>query len=139
MAEVLFAEGSYAIMGACFAVHKEKGCGFLEPVYQECMEIELEHLGIPFEAQKELRLTYRGRELRSKYIPDLVCFGRIIVELKAVTALAEEQVAQVLNYLHATGMELGILVNFGHYPKLEYRRIALSDKGRRHTKRSTRR
>ena len=139
MAELLYPEESYAIMGACFAVYGDKGCGFHEPVYQECMEIELEHLGLPFEAQKELRLTYRGRELRSRLIPDLICFGKIIVELKAVTALNEEHVAQVLNYLHATGHELGILVNFGHHPKLECRRIALSDHKARRPKRSPRR
>ncbi len=139
MAELLFPEESYAIMGACFAVYKDKGCGFNEPVYQECMEIELAHLGIPFEAQRELRLTYRGKALRSKFVPDLICFERIIVELKAVSKLADEHEAQVLNYLHATRMELGILANFGHWPKLESRRIALSNQGRRRPRRSRRR
>ena len=128
MSKLLYPKESYAIMGACFEVYKDKGCGFLEPVYQECMEIELEYQGIPFEAQKQLRLTYRGRELRSKFIPDLICFDKIIVELKAVSALTDEHESQVLNYLNATGMELGVLVNFGHYPKVEYRRIALTKK-----------
>ena len=126
MPEILYPEESYAIVGACFAVYNDKGCGFHEPVYQECTEIEMELQGIPFDAQKELHLTYRGRELRQKYIPDLICYGKIVVELKAVSELTDEHEAQVLNYLHATGMELGILVNFGHYPKLECRRIALS-------------
>jgi len=129
MPDLIYPEESYKIVGACFEVYKEKGCGFLEAAYQECMEIELGLQGIPFEAKKELTLTYKGRELKTKYIPDLICFGKIIVELKAVEELAEEHEAQVLNYLHATGMALGILVNFGHHPKLEYRRLALTQKG----------
>ncbi|HPD17118.1 MAG TPA: GxxExxY protein [Planctomycetota bacterium] len=131
MAELLYPRESHKIMGACFAVYREKGCGFTEPIYQECMEIELECQGIPFEPQEQLTLAYRGRQLRQKFIPDLVCYGSIIVELKAVSELTEEHEAQVLNYLNATGMKLGILVNFGHYSKVEYRRIALSlGKGR---------
>jgi GxxExxY protein len=91
------------------------------------MEIELEYQKLPFCAQKRLKLTYRGRELKKTLKPDLVCFDKIIVELKAVTQLIEEHRAQVLNYLNATGMQLGILVNFGHYPKLEYKRLVLTD------------
>jgi GxxExxY protein len=128
MSELIYPEESYKIVGACFEVYKEKGCGFLDGAYQECMEIELELQGIPFVPKQELTLTYKGRELKTKYIPDLICFGKIIVELKAVDELAEEHEAQVLNYLHATGMELGLLVNFGHHPKLEYRRLALTRK-----------
>ena len=132
MSELVYPQESYAIMGACFAVYNDKGCGFHEPVYQECMEIELELQGIPFEAHRELRLTYRGRELRQRYIPDLICYDKIIVELKAVSYLTQDHDAQVLNYLNASGMQLGILANFGHYPKLECRRIALTrDKSRR--------
>lgn len=127
MAQLLYSEETYRILGACFEVYKEKGCGFLEPVYQECLEIELEHQGIPFDTQRQLRLTYRGRELRQKYIPDLICFDKIIVELKAVSKLADEHEAQMLNYLHATGLSVGLLVNFGHCPKLEYRRMVLTD------------
>jgi GxxExxY protein len=124
--ELVYPEESYRIVGACFEVYREKGCGFLEAVYQECLEIELGLQGIPFESRKELRLAYKGRELQGRYIPDLICFGKIIVELKAVETLATEHQAQVLNYLHAAGMPLGILVNFGHYPKLQYRRLALT-------------
>lgn len=125
MAEIVYKDESYAIMGACFNVYKDKGHGFLEPVYQECMEIELEYQQIPFEAQKELGLRYRDRPLRQTYRADLICHGKILVELKAVSALADEHRAQVLNYLNATGFRLGLLVNFGRYPKLEYERIVL--------------
>ncbi|MGA2242113.1 MAG: GxxExxY protein [Verrucomicrobiota bacterium] len=116
---------SYEIMGACFEVYKEKGNGFLETVYQECLEIEFAGRKIPFKVQPELSLTYKGRTLKSKFKPDFICYDKIVVELKAVTALTDEHRAQVQNYLRATGMKLGLLVNFGHYPKLEYERIVL--------------
>ena len=125
MVDILYKDESYRIMGACFEVYKVKGSGFLEPVYQECLEIELELLGIPFKAQSELQLHYKGRVLKSKYIPDFICYEKIIIELKAVKALADEHRAQVHNYLKATGIRLGLLSNFGHYPKLEYERIVL--------------
>ena len=116
---------SFEIMGACFEVYKEKGNGFLESVYQECLEIEFAGRKIPFKVQPELSLTYKGHLLRSKFKPDFICYDKIVVELKAVTALSNEHRAQVQNYLRATGMKLGLLVNFGHYPKLEYERIVL--------------
>jgi GxxExxY protein len=121
--KIVFKDESYKIMGACFEVYKEKGPGFVEPVYQECLEIELGLQGIPFVAQGELELTYKGRQLRQTYRPDFVCFGKIIVEIKAVSALADEHRAQVHNYLKATGYRLGLLVNFSHHPQLEYERI----------------
>ena len=124
---LLYRDESYAIMGACFNVYNEKGCGFLEPVYQECMEIELEFQKIPFVSEKSLKLSYRGKELKQTYEPDFVCYDKIILELKAVKQLANEHRAQVLNYLRATGMQLGLLVNFGSYPKLEYERIVLTE------------
>ena len=120
---ILFKEESYQIIGACFEVYTEKGCGFLEPVYQECLEHELEIQGIPWEAQVGLPLTYKGRPLKQRYFSDFICFGKIILEIKAVSKLASEHRAQVLNYLNATGYELGLLVNFGHHPKLEWERI----------------
>ena len=122
--QIVYEEESYAIVGACFAVSNDKGCGFLEPVYQECLQIEFEHQRIPAIAKPSLTLSYRGRTLQQTYQPDFVCYGKIIVELKAVSAIADEHRAQLLNYLHATGFELGLLVNFGHYPRLEYERIA---------------
>src|SRR5438093_6141256 len=124
MTEIIHKTESYAINGACFEVYNEKGCGFLEPVYQECLEIEFEYQRIPTIAKPSLMLSYRGRILSQTYEPDYVCFGKIIVELRAVSALTDEHRAQLLNYLHATAFELGLLVNFGHYPKLEYERIA---------------
>ena len=124
MTEIIFKKESYAIIGACFEVYNAKGSGFLEPVYHECLAIEFEHQRIPAISKPSLTLSYRGQILTQTYEPDYVCFGKIIVELKAVSALTDEHRAQLLNYLHATGFELGLLVNFGHYPKLEYERIA---------------
>ena len=114
---------SYAIIGACFAVYKNKGCGFLEPVYHECLEIEFELRQVPFLSKPPQTLRYRGRTLVQTFTPDFLCYGRIILEIKAGSALADEHRAQVLNYLSATDCELGLLVNFGHYPKLEYERL----------------
>jgi GxxExxY protein len=105
-------------------VYNEKGCGFLEPVYHECLAIEFEHQRIPAISKPSLTLSYRGRILMQTYEPDFICFGKIVLELKTVSALADEHRAQVLNYLHATGFDLGLLANFGHYPQLEYQRIA---------------
>jgi GxxExxY protein len=124
MTEIIYRKESYAIMGACFEVYNEKACGFLEPVYQECLGIEFQYQRIPAIAKPSLALNYRGRILKQNYEPDYVCFEKIIVELKAVSALVDEHRAQLLNYLHATRFELGLLVNFGHFPGLEYERIA---------------
>src|SRR6266481_8778880 len=124
MAEIIYKSESYAIIGASFEVYNEKGCGFLEPVYQECLGIEFEYQRIPAIAKPSLTLSYRGRILKQTYEADYVRFGKIIVELKAVSALTDEHRAQLLNYLHTAGFDLGLLVNFGHYPKLEYERIA---------------
>lgn len=123
--ELLYKEESYAIIGACFEVYKEKGNGFVEPVSQECLELEMTAKEIPFTAQGALKLTYKGTELKQRYIPDFLCFDRVILEIKAVKQLTDEHRAQVLNYLKATGLRLGLLVNFGHYPKVEYERIIL--------------
>ncbi len=126
--DLIYRDECYAIMGGCFAVYRDKGCGFLEPVYQECMEIELAFLGIPTVPKPKLELEYRGKKLQQGYEPDFVCYGKIILELKAVGNLCDEHRAQVLNYLNATGFELGLLVNFGHYPKVEWERIAKTRK-----------
>src|SRR6266496_909628 len=124
MPEIIYKEQSYAIVGACFEVYNEKGCGFLEPVYQECLGIEFECQRIPAIAKPSLVLSYRGRVLLQTYQPGYVCLDKIILEIKAVSKLTDEHRAQLLNYLHAAGFELGLLVNFGHYPGLAYERIA---------------
>lgn len=126
--DLLYKDEAFRIIGACMAVYKEKGHGFVEPVYQECVEIELDRLGIGFSSQVPLALTYRSRKLRNTYIPDVICFDKIIVELKAVKNLTDEHRAQLLNYLKASAMELGLLVNFGHHPGLEWERIVLTRK-----------
>ena len=116
-------EESYAIVGACMAVYKDKGCGFLEPVYHECLTIELELRGIPFISKPLQTLQYRGRTLIQTFAPDFLCYDKIILEIKATSVLVDEHRAQVLNYLSATGGELALPVNFGHYPRLEYERL----------------
>lgn len=120
---IVYKDESYRIIGAVFEVYKDKGCGFLEAVYQECLAIELEVQSIPAVEKSPLRLEYKGRELKQKYEPDFLCFGKIVVEIKAVKSLIDEHRAQVVNYLKATGMELGILINFGHFPKVQHERF----------------
>jgi GxxExxY protein len=121
---IIYKLESYEIMGACFEVYKEKGSGFMESVYQECLEIELGERKVPIQVQPELLLAYKCRPLKCRFKPDFICYDKIILELKAVTALADEHRAQVQNYLRAAKMKLGLLVNFSHYPKIEYERIA---------------
>lgn len=124
--KLIYPDEAYAIFGACFEVYNQMGNGFVEPVYQECLEIELGLKNIPFIPQQELALKYRGRPLKRKYIPDFVCFGKIIVEIKAVSTLTDEHRAQVHNYLAATGYQLGLLINFGHAKGVQYERIVYS-------------
>ena len=112
-------------------VQKELGSGFLEAVYQEAMEIELTERKIPFEAQKRLAIKYKGKTLKKEYVTDLICYGKVLVELKAIDKLSNNELAQILNYLKATGMELGILINFGSSPKLDWRRIVRTQKSNR--------
>jgi GxxExxY protein len=125
MGELFFEEETYAIRGAVFEVHREMGSGFLEAVYQECMEKELGKQDIPFEPQKELSILYKGETLEQIYKPDMICYGEILVELKSVKSLRPEHDAQVLNHLKATGLRLGLLVNFGTHPKATIKRIIL--------------
>lgn len=121
---IIYKEESYAIQGAVFEVYRQMGCGFLEAVYQECLEIELHSRGIPFVAQPELQLFYKNNKLQKKYIPDIICYDKIIVELKALRQTAPEHEAQVLNYLKATDLKLGLLANFGAHPKATIKRLA---------------
>ena len=122
-ARILFKDESYKIIGACFEVYKEKGSGFLEAVYQECLTMEFTDQSIPFIEKPRLRLDYKGRYLKQTYEPDFLCIDEIIVEIKAVKQLADEHRAQAINYLKSTGKQLCLLVNFGHYPKLEHERF----------------
>jgi GxxExxY protein len=122
--KLIFPDESYAIRGACFEVYKDKGCGFLESVYQESLEIEFGLQGIEFVAQPRLELEYKGRKLRTVFVPDFICHGKIIVELKAVSEICDEHRAQVHNYLKTTGYKLGFLVNFGNHPGVKIERIA---------------
>jgi len=122
---MLFAEEAFRIQGAVFEVSRQMGTGFLEAVYQECLAIELAAQEIPFVASQPLTLAYKGQSLKQSYRPDFVCFDRIIVELKVVRELAPEHRAQVLNYLKATGLRLGLLVNFGCAPKARVERLVL--------------
>ena len=111
--DYLYPKEVYAIQGAMFAVHDELGCGFMERVYRDALVYEFRERGIPYECEKELQVTYKGKPLGAPYRADFVCYGKIIVELKAVKELEDVHRAQILNYLKATGMRLGILVNFG--------------------------
>lgn len=110
---LIYKKDSYDICGALFAVHKELGCGFLERVYQDALEVEFQERGIPYEREKEIQIMYKGKPLGNPYRADFVCYGKIIVELKAVSETTGVHRAQVLNYLKATNMKLGILANFG--------------------------
>jgi GxxExxY protein len=121
--KLIFKDECYRIIGACINVYKDKGGGFLEPVYQECLGIEFEYQGILAVPQKPFPLFHRGRTLKHQYKPDFVCLDSIILEIKAVSALIDEHRAQVINCLKATKLPLGLLVNFGHYPLLEWERI----------------
>lgn len=122
MNDLLFKDEVYKIVGAAMDVYNEQGVGFLEEVYQECLEIELGLRDIPFVAQKDLPLYYKGRLLKKKYRADFVCYDKIIVEIKALERLTTNEEAQVLNYLKATGLEVGVLINFGSRNKMEWDR-----------------
>ena len=115
----IYPEEAFAIRGAIFEVYRELGNGFREEVYQQCLERELALRGIPFEAKKELRIFYKGEPIEKTYIPDLFCFGRVIVEIKVAERLSKEHRAQLMNYLKLTHSRLGLLVNFAAYPKVE--------------------
>lgn len=120
---LLYRDLSYAINGAAFHVYNKLGHGFFEAVYQEALEIEFKRRNIPYEREKELKIVYDGVELKQTYKADFVCYGKIIVELKAVSALDDTHRSQVHNYLHATNFKLGLLYNFGSSNELEKERI----------------
>ena len=123
----IYKEEGYKLMGAAFEVYNDRGYGMAEEIYQECMEIELELRGIRFNSKQELVCYYKERELQKRYVPDLLVFGCLIVELKAVTELATEHEAQLFNYMRITRQPVGYLINFGHKGTLEWKRITLSE------------
>jgi len=123
LADLILKDEVYAIISAAIEVHRELGPGFLEAVYQEALELELKDHAIPFEAQKQLRIQYKGKMLNKEYFADFVCFNQIIVEIKSMNRLSGNEEAQVLNYLKATGFKVGVLINFGSTGKLEWKRF----------------
>ena len=116
---LIYQNESYAIRGAAMRVYNLLGCGFLEAVYQEALEIELDKRHIPYEREKELEIYYDGIRLGKKYVADFVCYDKIILELKAVKELDDSHRSQIYNYLKATGFKLGFLINFGKYDELQ--------------------
>jgi len=123
MSELLSKDEVYAIVGAAMEVHTTLGCGFLEAVYQEAMEIELAARGILFQALVPIRIRYKNHLLKKEYVADLICFGEVIVELKAIDRITSKEEAQLLNYLKATGFRVGIVINFGVERQLDWKRM----------------
>jgi GxxExxY protein len=125
MAELIYKEETYEIVGAAMDVYYTMGVGFLEPVYQEALAIEFTRRGIPFEREKQLDLYYKGTKLNKTYSPDFVCFEDIVLELKVVVQLTGSHAAQLINYLKVMQKRLGLLMNFGGAPKLEWKRYLI--------------
>ena len=120
---ILFKDECYDIYGCIYAVNRKLGVGFLEAVYQEALEIELRKKNIPFVSQQELAIVYDGIPLANKYIADIICYEKIIIELKAVSKINNQHKAQLMNYMAAAGFKLGLLVNFNSFPKSEIIRM----------------
>lgn len=119
---LIYKNEAFQIIGAAMEVHKTLGLGFLESVYQEAMEIELTKRNIPFVPQKRIQIRYKDVLLNQYYVTDLFCYDKIIVELKAVSTILPEHEAQIINYVKATGIKLGLLLNFGE-ESLYYKRF----------------
>jgi GxxExxY protein len=126
MDDLIYKEEVYAIIGVAIEVHKELGSGFLEAVYEECMGIESEKRKIPHKTQVELDIRYKGKMIKKKYVADYIGFGKIIAEFKCIPKLTKGDEAQIINYLKATGLRVGLLINFGSKGKLEWKRYVLT-------------
>jgi len=122
MTEIIYKKEAYELIGVCMEVHRQLGNGFLESVYQEALELELKQRNIPFKREVKFEIAYKGQVLKKYYIADFICYNKIIVELKALSELATEHESQILNYLKATDLKLGLLVNFGTR-RLQYKRL----------------
>ena len=128
--ELLFKEECYKINSCIYEVNRKLGSGFLEAVYQEALEIELTKAGVPFESQFPIKIMYDGHSLQHSYVADIVCYNKILLEIKAVKQIAGEHKAQILNYLAATGFLVGLLVNFCAHPKAEIIRLVRTKSNR---------
>jgi GxxExxY protein len=118
---LIFKDEVFHIIGAAINVANILGCGFLEAIYQEALEIEFASNNIPFESQKKINISYKGKVLNKEYVADFICFDNIIVEIKAIKRITEIEEAQIINYLRATELPLGLVINFGSI-KLEWKR-----------------
>jgi GxxExxY protein len=127
MKSEIYKDEGHRLMGAAFEVYNDRGYGLAEEIYQECLEIEMGLQGIPFRSKQELTCFYKGRQPQRRYVPDLFVFGVLIVELKAVSELAPEHEAQLINYLRLMRQPVGYLINFGHKDTLEWKCIILSE------------
>ena len=125
MTELILADEVYQIMGAAMDVYYQLGRGFLEPVYQEAFELELGRRGIPFKPQSEVTVFYKEQPLSKYYKPDVICFDQIVIELKVCDRLTGIEGSQILNYLKATKMRVGLLINFGSRGTLEWKRYVM--------------
>lgn len=120
---------TYAIIGAAMEVHRVLGCGFVESAYQEALSIEFQHRNIPYQREVAIEIEYKGQKLSTGYRPDFICFGRVVVELKALARLGPVEDSQLMNYLKATGMPVGLLINFGGRSLESKRMVGASNYG----------
>lgn len=127
--ELLLKEEVYAVVGAAIEVHREMGCGFFEAAYQEAMELEMGERGVPYLSQQLLKIRYKQWVLKKEYIADFICYGKLLIEIKAIDRLTSKDEAQVLNYLKATGFEVAVLINFGAHGRLQWKRLVRTQQG----------
>jgi len=122
MSELILKDESYKLVGVCMEVHRELGMGFKEGIYQDALEIEFQHQGIPYQREQMFRIEYKGKVLKHRYKADFIVFNQIVLEVKATTLIVDSFVAQTINYLKASGLKLGIIANFGER-SLTFKRI----------------